>query len=47
MITCAITGSRGVLGRKIMKNLPYKFYEFKKDIKNEKDVKKWVFKKKF
>jgi len=47
MITCAITGSRGVLGRKIMKNLPYKFYEFKKDIKNEQDVKKWVLKKNF
>ena len=32
MITCAITGSSGVLGQKIKKYLPYKFYEFKKDI---------------
>ena len=40
MINCGITGSSGVLGKKIRKNLPYKFYCFKKDITNYHDVKK-------
>lgn len=47
MITCAITGSSGVLGQKIKKYLPYKFYEFKKDITNIKHVEKWINKKNF
>ena len=47
MITCAITGSSGVLGKKLKKNLPYKFYEFKKDIRNLKSVEEWVLKKDF
>ena len=47
MITCAITGSSGVLGQKIKKYLPYKFYEFKKDITNIKNVEKWINKKNF
>jgi nucleoside-diphosphate-sugar epimerase len=47
MITCAITGSNGVLGKKLKKTLPYKFYEFKKDIRNKKDVEEWVLKKDF
>ena len=47
MITCAITGSNGVLGRKLKKELPYKFYEFKKDIRNIKSVEAWVLKKDF
>ena len=42
MIRCGITGSTGVLGKKIKKILPYKFIEFKKDITNKNDVKKWV-----
>ena len=45
MITCAITGSNGVLGKKLKRTLPYKFYEFKKDIRNKKDVEEWVLKK--
>ena len=32
MEICAITGSSGVLGKKIKKLLPYKFYEFKDDV---------------
>ena len=36
MITCGITGSNGVLGKKLKKILPYKFYEFKKDIRKKK-----------
>ena len=47
MITCAITGSNGVLGRKLKKILPYKFYEFKKDIRNKNDVEEWILKKDF
>jgi len=47
MITCAITGSSGVLGKKIKKELPYKFYEFSKDIRDIKSVEKWVLKKDF
>lgn len=42
MIRCGITGSSGVLGKKIKKILPYKFIEFKKDITNSNEVKKWV-----
>ena len=47
MIKCGITGSSGVLGRKIIKILPYKFYKFKKDITNINEVKKWVAKNNF
>ena len=47
MITCAITGSNGVLGKKLKKKLPYKFYEFKKDIRDVKSVEDWVLKKDF
>lgn len=47
MITCAITGSSGVLGTKLKKKLPYKFYEFKKDIRDLKSVEDWVLKKDF
>ncbi len=42
MIKCGITGSSGVLGRRILKILPYKFYKFKKDITKKNEVKKWV-----
>ena len=47
MIVCAITGSTGVLGRKIKKILPFKFYEFKNNISNKKEVDEWVLKKNF
>ena len=47
MEVCAITGSSGVLGKKIKKLLPYKFYEFKNDVNNYKDVLKCVIKKNF
>ena len=47
MIVCAITGSTGVLGRKIKKILPFKFYEFKNNILNKKEVDEWVLKKNF
>ena len=47
MIKCGITGSSGVLGKRIRENLPYKFYHFKKDITNKDEVKKWVDKNHF
>ena len=42
MEVCAITGSSGVLGKKIKKLLPFKFYEFKGDITNYNDVFNWI-----
>jgi nucleoside-diphosphate-sugar epimerase len=44
MIKCGITGSSGVLGRRIIKLLPYKFYKFTEDITDINEVKKWVAK---
>ena len=32
MLKCAISGAKGVLGKKITKTLPYKFYPLKKKI---------------
>ena len=42
MIKCGITGSKGVLGKVIRKSLPYKFYEFNKDITNKEEIEEWV-----
>ena len=42
MIKCGITGSRGILGRRVRQNLPYRFYEFKKDITKKKELKNWI-----
>ena len=47
MKICAITGAKGVLGNRILKLLPYKFYKFKGDITNFHQVKKWILKKDF
>ena len=47
MELCAITGSSGILGRKIKKLLPFKFYEFKGDITKYNDVSKWIKNKDF
>lgn len=47
MVTCAITGSNGILGKKLKKLLPFKFYEFKDDLRNKKKVERWVFGKDF
>ena len=47
MLTCAITGSKGVLGSKLKKKLPLKFYEFRGDITNKKKVNQWIQKKDF
>ena len=47
MIKCGITGSSGVLGRRITQNLPYKFYKFKKDINKKNELKKWISKNNF
>ena len=47
MITCAITGSSGVLGSKLKKKIPIKFYEFRGDVTNKKQVHKWIMKKNF
>ena len=42
MIKCVITGSTGVLGKKIKQILPYKFYEFKKDITKKNEIDEWI-----
>ena len=42
MLKCGITGATGVLGRQIIKKLPYKFFIFKNKIENFKKVQKWV-----
>ena len=42
MITCAITGSNGVLGKRLKKILPCKFFELKKDIRKIKSAKKKI-----
>ena len=47
MLKCGITGANGVLGKKITKNLPFKFYKFKKDITKLNEVNDWVNKHKF
>ena len=47
MKVCAITGSTGVLGRKALKILPFKFCEFKGKIENYRDVKNWISKNNF
>ena len=47
MLTCAITGSKGVLGSKLKKKLPLKFYEFRGDITSKKKVNQWIQKKDF
>ena len=47
MLTCAITGSKGVLGSKLKKKIPLKFYEFHGDITSKKKVNQWIQKKDF
>ena len=42
MLKCAISGAEGVLGKKITKTLPYKFYPFKEKVENFNEVKKWI-----
>ena len=42
MIKCGITGSTGILGTEIIKNLPYKFIRFKGNITSISDIKKWL-----
>ena len=40
-IKCGITGHTGILGRRIIKKLPFKFIRFKGDVANKKQVIKW------
>jgi len=47
MLKCGITGSTGTLGKKVIQNLPFKFYQFKKDITNFNEVQNWVNKNNF
>ena len=47
MLKCGITGASGVLGKKIIKILPFQFYQFEKDITKFDDVKNWVNKYRF
>ncbi len=47
MKVCAITGSTGVLGKKALKILPFKFLKFKGKIENYNVVKNWISKNNF
>lgn len=47
MKICAITGSSGILGKKVLQNLPFKFLIFRGDISNKKNVESWIFKNNF
>ena len=47
MINCGITGSSGVLGKKLIKINNFKFLKFKGDISNKNDVDQWIKKNKF
>ena len=47
MLKCGITGGTGVLGKRIIEQLPYKFFLFKKKIENFNQVKKWINSQKF
>ncbi len=47
MLKCGITGGTGVLGKRIIERLPYKFFSFKKKIENFDQVKKWINSEKF
>tara|TARA_B100000161_G_scaffold264509_1_gene237946 strand:+ start:2385 stop:3215 length:831 start_codon:yes stop_codon:yes gene_type:complete len=47
MIKCAITGYSGVLGKKILKKLPFKFIFFKGNISKFQEVEDWVLKNDF
>ena len=47
MTVCALTGSTGVIGKRLKKCLPFKFYNFKKNITDFNEVNKWVNSKNF
>ena len=47
MINCGITGSSGVLGKKLIKISNFKFLKFKGDISNKNEVDQWIKKNKF
>ena len=47
MKVCAITGSSGVLGKKALKMLPFKFLKFRGNIESYKVVKNWISKNNF
>ena len=47
MLRCGITGSTGILGSKIIKDLKYKFYPFKGNIYNKKKVDEWLNKREY
>lgn len=42
MLNCGITGSSGLLGSNIIKNLKFNFIIFKGDITKKKDVENWI-----
>jgi len=47
MLRCGITGSTGILGSKIIKDLKYKFYPYKGNIFNKKKVEEWLNKREY
>ena len=47
MKICAITGSTGILGKRVLETLPFKFSKFRGNIANFKEVKHWIFKNEF
>jgi len=46
MFKCGITGSSGVLGRQLIKNLNFKYFIFNGRIEKKKDLQKWYLKNK-
>tara|TARA_Y100001958_G_scaffold62878_1_gene42286 strand:+ start:171 stop:995 length:825 start_codon:yes stop_codon:yes gene_type:complete len=42
MLKCGITGATGVLGRRIIKQLPYQYYIYKNKVEDYKKLQKWI-----
>tara|TARA_A100001011_G_C14285343_1_gene833385 strand:+ start:1562 stop:2386 length:825 start_codon:yes stop_codon:yes gene_type:complete len=47
MLKCGITGATGVLGRRVIKQLSYKYYIYKNKVEDYKKVQKWINSKNF
>ena len=47
MFKCGITGSSGVLGKQIIRNLNFKYFVFNGRIEKKNDLQKWYIKNKF
>jgi len=47
MLKCGITGSTGILGKNLLKSLPFKFIPYEYDITNHRKVESWIQNNKF